>query len=933
MSDSLAPPLERELARVTADSIVTAMIEAAETTPARPLLRFLDANGAEETFDAARIREAAARHASLLTDAGIEPGDLVLLLFPDSASLVGAFLGTAGLGAVPAIYPLADTSRRVLDPAAIRRIVESIGFRAVLAPEDPASPAAAAGCPVIRVPGGEDRRGEARFAFRIPAAEDPAFLQLSSGTTGPPKGILLSHRAVMAYATSVVRALQIPPDGVSVGWIPLFHDMGLVTHLLIPILAGTFSVHIPTGHWLRHPESLFGAVHRYRATMTWMPNFAFRYCARHVRDEQLEGLDLACWRVVGNGSEPAQADAMEEFIERFAPAGLQREALMVGYGFAENVCGATLTPLESEPAVDWVSLHALEVDGRAVPAPARSPGSRAVVSCGFPRSGVEIRVAGPDGRLMPERRVGRILVRSTSLFTRYLGNGSGEPPVDGEGWFRSGDLGYLASGELYVCGRESDLIIVAGRNLHPEPLEAIASRELGAAAGRTVAFAIRDASTGTEAPLLVCECKGLPDDPDRDRLRQRIREAVHEQTGVSLADVRFVSKGWIVRTTSGKTARRACQRKYLEERTEELHLEAPAATDLMDLVERRLRIRPIALDDDLCALADSLQLTSLLLEVESHVGRPLSWDAFFRDPTLARLLEATTVTGPPGGTTPRKAKPDRPHGARRRRARRKLRSARKSAAVTILRHRNRLPFLRDALLGGDAALLRRFYALLVEPVQDIEEFLTRASIAERLTRLGRAEGLLSIRGLPHLGEALEGPSGIVFLHSHFGAYRTAARHLTDVVQRDSMSLRKSGIVDLTAGGARYDVALVDRTLTGRRMLEARGVVHIAGDGRQGRSAAREFPLHGRSCTFRAGFAYLAEESGAVVLPVFSSLDMRGAIEIEVGVPLEATGDSSEARVAGRISAYVQLLAEKWRADAAQVPRSIMRDHADGCASR
>jgi acyl-CoA synthetase (AMP-forming)/AMP-acid ligase II len=886
--EAVARPSGRAVPR----SLVETIMMRAESGAGAPLLRFTDERGREESFDYARLREDALRAAGAMAEAGVAPGDRVLLLFAENHDMVRAFLGAIFLGALPAIHPpVGDAGRGV--PASVRRLVEAHRFRLVQALPEDAEPIPAA-------------------ALRWPRETDPAYIQLSSGTTGPPRGVVLSHGAIVRYAESAGRALDLRSDDTFVGWLPLFHDMGLITHVLVPTLTAVPSVHIATARWLRHPETLPQAVDRHRGTMTWMPNFAFAYCARRVRDEDLAGLDLSCWRSVGNGSEPIVPAVMEAFVERFAAAGFRREALVAGYGFAENVCGVTLTRPGRPPRVD------------------RS-GPRAVVSCGVPRPGVEVRVVDEAGRDLPDRAVGRILVRSTTLFDGYLDALEETRASFENGWFRSGDMGYVAEGELYVTGREKDLVIIGGRNVHPEAIEAAAAASPGFGSGRLVAFGVPDQTGATEAAVLVCETKN--GHGEAEAARRALRDAVLAEVGVGLADVRFVPKGWIIRTTSGKTVRAACRRRYLDERAAAPPRDVGDLEDAVtELVGERLGARGVAPAGDLCAAADSLQLASLFLEIERLAGRVLPWDVFLREPTLAHLLRIVRAPADSAGTAVDRETPpiaaESPRRATRGRVGARMARAFPYGAIRrVLRRVAARPALRGRVLPHPLPLLLRFYALIDRPAIDEETYLQRACVARAGRRFrelafsrrreGEIPSWVTVEGRSVLERALASGRGVLFLHSHYGAYEIAAWITAQLAGGPRLSVRGRDVRE--AGGA-------GPVLAARRHLAEGGTVHIAGDGTAGDSAPMEFPFHGRRRPFRIGFAYLAEGTDAAVIPVFSTIHDDGRVTVELREPLEGKGSDPRERIRARVRGYVTMLEDAWRKDPANVFPTAMRRH-------
>jgi fatty-acyl-CoA synthase len=352
-------------------------------------------------------------------------------------------------------------------------------------------------------------------------------------------------------------------DDITVSWGPLYHDMGLVVGVLMPIVSGASAVLIPPSYWVRSPKSLLWAIHNYGATVTWIPNFALNHTVRSVRDRDLDGLDLSSCRIFGAAAEPVRLDSLEMFAERFEKYGFRREALMAGYGLAENVVGVSCTSLERAPEVDWVSVQDLQQADRAVPVLPYSEGARPIVSCGHPLNGTEIRVVDESGDNLPDRYAGEVVIRSNSLFTGYFRRPDLTTGAIRNGWLHTGDIGYLVDGQLYICGRKKDLIIVGGMNIYPADVEEIANRNPNLRPGRAVAIGLPNDRLGTEDLVLICELRPEVAAETYDDIARELRFRVVQELNVALADVRFVDRGWVLKTTSGKLARTRNQQKYL----------------------------------------------------------------------------------------------------------------------------------------------------------------------------------------------------------------------------------------------------------------------------------------------------------------------------------------------------------------------------------
>jgi acyl-CoA synthetase (AMP-forming)/AMP-acid ligase II len=551
-------------------TLVSALAARTARDPDGPALVLFAEDGARATIGAAVLYEDARMRAAGLSALGVGAGDVVLLALGHGSELVTTFLGTLLAGIVPAILsppgPRADAEAYA---ARMKLLAERSRARMVVAsPELRPQLEAALGatCRAVSV---DTLAGDARAASRPTAPDDLALLQYTSGTTGLQRVVAHTHRAMLTLIREKVERIGLTQKDVVVSWLPLYHDMGLLSGLLLPLLNGFTTVLISPFHWAREPGILLRAVHDYRGSVTWMPNAGLTHCARAIRQSELDGLDLSSWRLVISGGEPVRPETLRAFAERFAPYGLRPTAVQAGYGMAETVEGlaTTATPEDRPVPMDWVRRHDLQADRRAVPASPDEPGAVGLVSCGTPYPSVEVRIAAADGRPLPERHVGEVVTRGPHIFTRgYYLHPELTAATRRDGWLLTGDLGYIADGELYVCGRQKDLIILGGRNVHPEDIETAANAIPGLGPGRAVAFAVDDERTGSDRAVLVCE---LPAGADELAIRREARRRVAHELDVNLGEVRVVPRGWIVKTSSGKLARSDNRAKYLGERAAE----------------------------------------------------------------------------------------------------------------------------------------------------------------------------------------------------------------------------------------------------------------------------------------------------------------------------------------------------------------------------
>jgi len=406
----------------------------------------------------------------------------------------------------------------------------------------------------------------AQAQIPAPAPENPeaiCLLQHSSGTTGLQKGVALSHRAVLSQLSAYREAIQLQPEDILVSWLPLYHDMGLIAGFLMPVLSGITLVLLSPFDWVRAPYRLFQAVSKYRGTLSWLPNFAYNFCAQKVRDRDLAGVDLSSWRLITNCSEPVKAESHAAFYQRFAPYGLRQTALACSYAMAENVFAVTQTPLGSLPVTDEIDREAYINARQALPPRQEHPKTQ-MMSSGRALPNVRLRIVDENGADLPDRTIGEIVLQSDCMLTGYYNRPDATASALREGWYFTGDYGYALNGEIFVAGRKKDMLIIGGKNVYPQDLESLAYEVAGIHAGRAVAFGIEDPDSGTEAAVMVAEVD-TEDPQERQQIADSLRRHITQNSAVALRHVHLVGAKWIVKTSSGKTARSANREKFLQE--------------------------------------------------------------------------------------------------------------------------------------------------------------------------------------------------------------------------------------------------------------------------------------------------------------------------------------------------------------------------------
>ena len=512
-----------------------------------------------DTVTWAQLHDEARAMAAELQARGVGPGQHVALIGPTSRPLVTAIQATwlAGAAAVMLPLPMRLASIEEFVAQTRTRIVNADAALVVLDPDlapflepRPGDP------PIVLLPelgGGRAQRYEQ-------VAIDPtslAILQFTSGSTADPKGVMLPHTTIGANLDAIVEAAALDPESdVAVSWLPLYHDMGLIGLLTVPMTTGTDLVLASPQEFLGAPGRWMEWMSAYGGTCTAGPNFSYALAARALR--RADGLDLSRWRLALNGAEPIDPAAVEDFVAAGAPHGLRPGAVFCAFGMAEATLGVTFPEPLSGMRTDAVNRRVLESDRYAAPTAAEAEGTRRLAVLGRPLPGLEIRIVDPEsGDAMRSREVGELEVRGSSVTPGYYRRPDATAAALHDGWLRTGDLGYLLDGELIVCGRIKDVIIVGGRNVFPEDVERAASAVDGVRAGNVIAFGV-EGRRGREAVVVVAESRADDVDSVRDAVAAQVRDAV----GVS-TEVVLVNPGTLPKTSSGKLQRSLCRSRYL----------------------------------------------------------------------------------------------------------------------------------------------------------------------------------------------------------------------------------------------------------------------------------------------------------------------------------------------------------------------------------
>ncbi len=539
----------------------------AQRHPDRPHVLFQRSATETVTLTYGQLLGAAREVAGGLRKGGVLPGQCVALMLPTGLEFFHAFYGILLAGAVPVpIYPptrpgqVEDHLRR---QAGILQNCEAVALLSFDAARMVAHILSGLVPTLRQVTTPEELRVAGRAA---PVADhrgqgaEIAFIQYTSGSTGNPKGVTLDHGNLLANIRAWGEAVALTPADVVVSWLPLYHDMGLIGAWLGSLYHACPLVLMSPLDFLARPERWLWAIHEHRGTVTAAPNFAFELCLRHLDPQRLRGLDLSSWRYAANGAEPVAAETLARFAAAFRPYGFRSETLAPVYGLAECSVGLAVSPPGRGPLVDRVQREALAA-GVALPAAADDARALQLVACGRPLPGHEVRIVDEAGGELPARRVGRLEFRGPSATRGYYRNAEASARLIRDGWLDSGDLAYLADGDIFITGRIKDMIIRGGRNLYPYELEEAVGGISGVRRGCVAVFGVTVAGEGTEKLVVVAESRER-DEAAREELIRRINALTVDLLGTPPDDVVLAPPHAVLKTSSGKIRRAATRELY-----------------------------------------------------------------------------------------------------------------------------------------------------------------------------------------------------------------------------------------------------------------------------------------------------------------------------------------------------------------------------------
>lgn len=533
---------------------------------AKPFVHFIE-RSIEKTYSYSDVRDRALIAASTIKSAG-EAGGVVFIVLRHSIDIYTSFIGAMYAGLTPSILPFPTPKQdRDLYWSSHRDLFARVKPTAIITYEDNiAAIVDALGGAGTKVLNFEDLLlGGSLESYELPGPSDIALLQHSSGTTGQKKGVMLSYGEIANQVDSYSNAIEYGPDDVVVSWLPLYHDMGLLSSFLIPMSLGATIVSMDAFEWVGRPDMLLSHIEKFRGTLSWMPNFAFNHIARLRPPGRT--YDLTSMRAFIACSEPCKPETFDFFAETFADCGVSPSSIHACYAMAETVFAVSQSTLGRPVRVHTVIGDALDTDGALHEVDAGARGGRAFVSNGAPIAGLEVVIDAQDGRLpwSPDATSlysGEILVRGDCVFSGYFRNPEATSLALVDGWYSTGDIGFFSRGELYICGRSKELMIVHGKNYYATDVEEAVNFVDGVKPGRAVAFSLFSERTQSEEGYVVVESE-LPQESWRD-LKRKVKEMVFDRLELTLQTVHVVTPGWLIKTTSGKISRKENSNKYTQ---------------------------------------------------------------------------------------------------------------------------------------------------------------------------------------------------------------------------------------------------------------------------------------------------------------------------------------------------------------------------------
>ena len=640
-----------EAAPAEANTLLEVLDWHVEHHPERQHIQLYQDEGEGESLNYRQLKAGAARVAAGLQQAGLQPAEPVAIMLPSGTDYFYSFIGILMGGGVPVpVYPPARPSQ--LEDHLLRHARILANCRAITLITVPEA-SKVARLLKSHVPGlknivtvSELMASAASVSPPALGSNDIAFLQYTSGSTGNPKGVVLTHANLLANIRAMGSTVRASPDDVFVSWLPLYHDMGLIGAWLGSLYYATLLVVMPPLSFLARPERWLWTIHRYRGTLSAAPNFGYEYCLKRIRDEDLQGLDLGSWRAAFNGAETISPDTLQLFESRFAGYGFHATAMMPVYGLAESTVGLAFPPLGRGAVIDQIDRSTFMRSGQANPLAGTGQHALRFVSCGSPLPGLQVRIVDQAEQELPERHEGRLEFRGSSSTSGYYRDADNTRQLFHQDWLDSGDLAYIANGEVYITGRIKDIIIRAGRNIYPHELEEAIGNIPGIRTGRVAVFGSTDTGTATERLIVLAETRSKDGD-EREKLRIAINTLATDLVGAPPDEVVLAPPATVLKTSSGKI-RRAASRELFEKgeigrrrRSMPWQVTRLALSAVLPQIRRTLNSLSVKTYAAYCWLVFAALAPVTWLSVTLLPGHSLRWSAMR---TSTRLLAKATAT-------------------------------------------------------------------------------------------------------------------------------------------------------------------------------------------------------------------------------------------------------------------------------------------------
>ncbi len=548
-----------------AQTLIDVLIGHAQAQPDHIHINIEESSDPKKTLSFGELYSGARKIAAGLQQRALDPGDAVAIMLPTSTDYFFSFFAILLAGCVPVpLYPPMRPSQIEEHLLRHRHILTNARARILIT------------VPEIRLIGRilqaqidtldaivtvEELIGPEEAFVPIPGhGDDIAFLQYTSGSTGAPKGVILTHANLLANIRAMGQAIEARQGDIFVSWLPLYHDMGLIGAWLGSLYYGFRLVVMPPLAFLARPERWLWAIHRYRGTLSAAPNFGYEISCRRIDDSAIQGLDLSSWRLAFNGAEPVSSQTIANFMDRFAPYGFSREASAPVYGLAESSVGLAFPPLHREPIIDRIQRDHFFRTGEAIPVEGDEEALE-FVACGQPLAGHQVRIVDTAGRELPEREQGRLEFKGPSATSGYLHSPDQTRRLFHGDWLDSGDLAYIAAGDVYITSRVKDIIIRGGRNVYPHELEEAIGNIDGIRKGCVAVFGSLDRKKRTERLVVLAEARAREAE-EKAALRKKITRIGVDLLGMPPDEIILAPPRSVLKTSSGKVRRSATRELY-----------------------------------------------------------------------------------------------------------------------------------------------------------------------------------------------------------------------------------------------------------------------------------------------------------------------------------------------------------------------------------